>query len=66
MNFNITIEKDECIALYSYLKCRENDLSAGLLATLQRLEAVVFDHLSIEDVERMTLRGGESDIGGKK
>ena len=65
MNFNITIEKDECVSLYSFLKRREDSLGPELEALLRRVEFVVFEHLSIEEVETLTAGGGDKSMGGK-
>jgi len=44
---------------------RESELDDSLLGLLRRLEGVLFEHLSIEDVE--TLCGGEaSKRGGRE
>ncbi len=64
MNFNITIEEKECVALYAFLKKREETLGPELEKLLRRVETVVFEHLSIEDAEALTLSGGEKNMGG--
>jgi len=59
------LEKTECIRLYALLKSRESELDVALEGLLRRLEGVLFEHLSIEDVE--TLCGGEaSKRGGRE
>lgn len=65
MSFNLLLEKTECVGLYALLKMRESELDDSLLGLLRRLEGVLFEHLSIEDVE--TLCGGEaSKRGGRE
>jgi len=65
LSFNLLLDKSECIRLYADLKWRESELDVTLQGLLRRLEGVLFEHLSIEDVE--TLCGGEaSKRGGRE
>lgn len=65
MNFNLMLDKNECVGLYGFLKLSETELPPELTALLRRLETVLFEHLSIEDVELLTSGGGKDLSGGK-
>ncbi len=61
----MTIDENECIALYAFLKNREESLGPELEKLLRRVEGVVFDRLSIDEVERLTEAGRGEIVGGK-
>ena len=62
MSFSLTIQEEECILLYGYLKENEMTLSPELTAVLGKIETLVFDHLSISEVE--ALISGHQNSGG--
>lgn len=61
----MTIDKNECFALYAFLKKREEILEPVLETLLRRIETLVFDTLSIEEAEKLVSAQGEETGGGK-
>ncbi|MDR1625288.1 MAG: hypothetical protein LBT33_02000 [Spirochaetia bacterium] len=49
----MVLEKNECIALYVFLKAREDELSAELEEVMERCKGCVYDHLSAVELERL-------------
>jgi len=62
LSFSFTIQEKESILLYGFLKKFEADLKPELASLLRKLETVVFDHLSISEVE--TLISLQDESGG--
>ena len=58
------IDEDTCVCLYTFLKRQEGSLPLELCSLLRRLETVVYENLSIEDVETLTAFGGDEPKGG--
>jgi hypothetical protein len=60
----MTLDKDECISLYIFLKTREGQLSPELEKIMERCEQCAYDHLSALELEGLLedagiLGGGE-------
>jgi hypothetical protein len=53
LSFSLKIEEKECIILYGFLKGFEMELRPELTVLLRELETVVFEHLSIGEVEAL-------------
>ncbi|MAG14208.1 MAG: hypothetical protein CMN78_06395 [Spirochaetales bacterium] len=50
----ITLDEIEISALYAFLKGREGDLDTQLLPILSRMEQILYQQLSIDELERLT------------
>lgn len=55
----ISVERQEIIELYLLLRRSPDDLSVSLRALLSRIERLLYDRLTIEELER--LEDGEAD-----
>jgi hypothetical protein len=53
LSFSFTIDERDCGILYGFLKGMEMELNPELETLLLQLEAVIFENLSIEEVEAL-------------
>jgi hypothetical protein len=49
----MTLETDECIALYVFLKKREGELPSELEKIMELCKECAYDHLSALELERL-------------
>jgi hypothetical protein len=54
------LEKNECVALYIFLKKREGKLSGELEKIMERCEECVYDELSALELEKLLEDDGAS------
>ncbi|MDR1316820.1 MAG: hypothetical protein LBK13_08115 [Spirochaetales bacterium] len=57
------LEKDECIALYIFLKTREGELPSVLEKLMERCKECAYDHLSALELEKLLKEAGVSGCG---
>ena len=53
----IDLSEHELCSLYAHLKRQEEGLEGGLESLLSRLEKILFQHLTIEEIERVQRTG---------
>ena len=53
----VSLSENEMIALYRFLRAREESLDVRLVPLLTRIEKKLYDKLSIEDLEGLSKSG---------
>lgn len=50
----VNLSENEAVALYRFIKAREEELDAGLVPVFTRIERHLYETMSIEEVEALS------------